>query len=176
MTQDPPAISADDILREGNIRGASPFETAAALQRWRSDVLNATRTGDGEQWANKVAKFDGEALSPVLEYLRSDALKQGANPEDVKNDPAMWTPAIQRLKAPIVAGGQQIGSFDLVMGDSPTAIAYSFNGPGNERVAIPLPKPTPEAIDARKKELAAEAERGRADATRAKAMFDELIS
>ena len=82
-----------------------------------------------------MAKFDSEALAPVLEYLRSDALKQGATPEEVKGSTSMWTPAIQRLKAPIVAGGQQIGSFDLVMGDSPTAIAYSFNGPGNERVA-----------------------------------------
>ena len=60
--------------------------------------------------------------------------------------------------------------------DGIKANPHSFNGPGNERVAIPLPKPTPEAIDARKKELAAEAERGRADATRAKAMFDELTS
>ena len=181
--QEPLDFTADDFLAVAQASGATPTQTAVALQRWRGDVLAATkaRAKDPADWLGRVKRFDAEHFTPALAQVRI-AESETATPEEMADNPALWTPGVSRLKAPLMAGGRQVGAFDLVT-TSPegaaTAVVYSYaeDKDGRKaRLALDLPAPTGEAITARRTELEAQAREARAEAAKWQDLNNPLMA
>jgi hypothetical protein len=166
--------TAKDILDHAEQIGADPLAAAQALQNWRSEVLKEGRkkAGDDVAWFAGGDKFDREIMQPALAAVRARGTMTWDDEEAATYSqmPAFYLPATRRIRAPIVVGGQQVGSFDLRPDpEGVKALVYSFQEDKEGKkpqMVLDLEQPDPEKIQARRQELTRET-------TAAQAKLDE---